>query len=240
MRYEHRVRPPGRWLIFAAALLAIGLEGLAWGGTGFTFKVPDGWTDLSPGAPAANFQGVAPKVLAEAHSGKYVAYAMDLAHADDGFAENFNAIVDPGSEPITEQLLDAVATGMSAELGRTAGGSAEVRERGLVTVAGVRAGRLVADIHLGAIHTRAMMYILPGKDEHAVVTYSAAPETFDQYRPVFEAAAQATGGVVEPQTYWGKLFSGALSGGMRGALLGACAGLVVALVVVLRRKKKPA
>jgi hypothetical protein len=178
--------------------------------------------------------------MREVKSGKYVAYAMDFAHADDGFAENFNAIVDPGSEPITEKLLDVVASGMSAEIGKQAGGSAEVRERGLVNVGGVRAGRLVADIHLGAINTRAMMYILPGKDEHAVVTYSAAPDAFDSYRPIFEAAAEATRGVVEPAGFWERIGAGALSGGMRGMLIGATVGVIVGLLTVLFRKKKAA
>ena len=238
------MRPLSRFRLWVApiamAVVMLGLSVHGWAATGFTFKVPDGWTDLSPGAPAANFEGLAPAIMREVKSGKYAAYAMDLAHADDGFAENFNAIVDPGSEPITEKLLDAVANGMSGEIAKQAGGSAEVRERSLVTVAGVRAGRLVADIHLGAINTRAMMYILPGKDEHAVVTYSAAPEAFDSYRPIFEAAAQATRGVVEPAGFWERIGAGALSGGMRGMLIGAVVGLVMGLFAVLFRKKKPA
>jgi hypothetical protein len=219
----------------AVAGALVGISGAAMAGSGFVFEVPQGWTDLSPSAPAKNFERLAPQVLAEARSGRYAAYAMDLRDVEDGFAENFNAIVSRGSQAISDDLVDSVVRGISREIENQGGGSAEVREAGVALIDGVHVGRIVADVHIGDVQTRTLMYILPGHDEHAVLTYSATPESFQRYIRVFESAASATRGLAEPSAASCVLFGVGRHGAMVGAVIGACAGFASG---VLRRGRR--
>jgi hypothetical protein len=56
----------------------------------FTYSIPDGWTDLSPGVPDSNFQNLHPDIVTEARSGKFVTFAMDLRD-QDGYFEGMKA-----------------------------------------------------------------------------------------------------------------------------------------------------
>ena len=47
----------------------------------FRFAVPDGWVDLSPGAPESNFAAVPELARKLAKSGQLTAMAIDIAHA---------------------------------------------------------------------------------------------------------------------------------------------------------------
>lgn len=201
----------------------------------FTFQVPPGWVDLSPGAPPKNFERLPPAVAAELRQGRYAAIAMDLDHAADGFAENFNALVEPGVEPITQPLLDQIAASMGSEIRRQAkDATLKVLERGTVSLHGITCGRMVSDVQMGAMHMRQLVYLLPGEGNHAIVTYSATPATFAQYTPVFTAAIEATQGIVRPLSLLDRI--------LRTALIGAAAGGVAGLVSTLlsRRKKRAA
>jgi hypothetical protein len=61
----------------------------------FQFQIPAGFRDLSPGAAESNFSGLPDPIVNQARSGKFAAFAMDFRE-EDGFYENFNAVVDSG------------------------------------------------------------------------------------------------------------------------------------------------
>src|SRR4051812_47984850 len=82
----------------------------------FKFVVPPGWVDLSPGAPPENFSKLPPAVAKQIRDGGFAFYAADLDHASDGFMENVNASVDPGTEPITQKLVDEMAAHLGDEV----------------------------------------------------------------------------------------------------------------------------
>jgi hypothetical protein len=207
----------------------------------FKFAVPTGWVDLSPGTPPANMSRVPAdqrQAFAEAvDSGKYPFIAADVDHADDGFTENVNATLLPGSETITPLLLDQIA--VELEKGLQVNGQSfrpRVLEKAMVTIGGVRCGRYVNLLDVSGSRVQQIVYILPGRTNRAILTYSTTPEQFVKYRPVFDGAALATQGIEEPAGSWGA----AKRAGVRGALVGGIAGGLAALVISLVRRKKRA
>jgi hypothetical protein len=209
---------------FWAALVLVG-GSTAWASSGgFGFRVPPGWVNLSPDVPEAERKQAPPLLLEQIARGGHPFFAADLAHADDGFMENVNAVVQPGASSVTQAVLDEFEPGMQAEL-KKQGLSFRVLEKSLVKVGGVTAGRIESELTMGENVVKQIQYLLPGKGHHAVVTYSTVPEKFDQYRSVFDAAAAATTGVVEPRSLWARIGQRALWGALIGAVLGGLAAL---------------
>jgi hypothetical protein len=199
-----------RTLVLALCLSALPAEA----STAFRFRIPDGFRDLSPGLPDSTFAGLPEAVVSEARSGKYVAFGMDLRE-EDGFYENFNAVVQQGTLKVNEDFASEHKAMLPVEYSKLLGGPVVVVEHGIVPM-------------------RQMQYLVPGgNDEWAILTYTATPETFDRYRPIFEASAAATEGAQES-----KLFDYSKIG--MGALYGAGIGLVVGLIAQLAKGRKKA
>src|SRR4051812_32006224 len=102
-------------------LLTLSVASVASAGQ-FKFQVPSGWIDLSPDAPAANFAKLPPALAQQVRAGNFAFYAADYAHADDGFMENVNASLVPGTQKITQQFLDQMMAQMNDEVGKQAPG----------------------------------------------------------------------------------------------------------------------
>lgn len=163
----------------------------------FVFSVPSGWTDLSPGAPPANFQGVPQPILDDVRSNKYAATAFDFRD-EDGFYENFSAVRTP-EKIVLSNSLSEVRSEFETAYKKRLGDAVRILEADFVTIQGVRALRIVLDYDHPNVAIRQMQYVMPGGDAaYAIVTYSAARQNFDRYRPVFEQAAQKTQGLREP------------------------------------------
>ena len=86
----------------------------------WTFAIPEGWTDLSPGKPAP--AGVPESVVSLAQGGVYHTYAIDMASGADGFAENLNAIVHERSLVADEANLADYVKGVTALQSERTGG----------------------------------------------------------------------------------------------------------------------
>jgi len=211
--------PMPRSLLALALVASLLFASRAGAASPFTFKIPPGWVDLSPGAPAANFERAPAGMAAEAKSGRYTMYAADLEHAGDGFVENVNAIAGDGTLAITPADVTRHAEGLVAGI-PSKGGVAAVIEQSVATFGGVHVSRVVADIDVGNVQTRMLQYLIPGETSHVVLTYSAARDAFASYVPAFEAAAAATGGMHEPKTsfdWWEMIQSGIIGGAVAGS-----------------------
>jgi hypothetical protein len=219
----------------ALVALAAVLLGSRAGAASFKFRVPDGWVDLSPGAPEANFAQLPPSLSQQIKSMHLAFYAADVAHGADGFMENVNVQVEPGAAPITPSLLAELSSAMDDEI-KKQGGQVTYRllESALVKVGGVTSGRYVGELGMGGQIVKQVGYIIPGHEQHAILTYSTTPADFDHYRPIFDAAAQATVGAEEPLDFWQRILRRA----GRGALVGGVAGGLGALVWGVRRKRR--
>ena len=191
-----------RMVLVAGVALGLGLAARAVAGDGtapggFTFSPPPGWVDVSRGAPEAQRQKAPPALLAQADKLAFVAF--EPGSEGDGFVENMNAVVQTGKRaPLpTAEGLGEVQTGLTAQF-KQQGMTYTPKKLEVVKVAGVTSGRMVGEIKgpMGAIAD--VIYLIPGKMAYATVTFTTAPDKLAHYESIFEAAAQATRGAVEP------------------------------------------
>ena len=185
-----------------------------------TFQIPEGWVDLSPGAPETNFAGFPPPLVKEAKSGKYAAMAFDVAHATPEFATNVNAIVMDGPASLDQESLAAFVKDFS-DGSQGKGLKATVTESALREVGGVTWAVVVRQSISGRLKVRQMTWLIPAGKRHAVITYSAADDRFEEYRPVFEKAALATtGSAPAPRMNWSSIALWSLAGAVVAVLIG--------------------
>lgn len=213
------------------------------------FTVPDGWADLSPGKEVPK---EVPEALATmAQSGIYAAYAIDIQGGQDGFAENLNAVVNRRPLVADETTLKQYVAEFPAQAAREVpGATVTVREQGVAPIGGVPSLRVVADIAAPSVTMRSLQYIIPGGEETVALTYSATPETFDRYLPIFEAAAAKTeGAAAAPMAaqIGNKLLKTGVSAGdwqkiftFGGKIIGAVVGVLVVLLLSRAAKRKKA
>jgi hypothetical protein len=202
----------------------------------FRFQIPAEFRDLSPGAPPANFDGVPEAIVTESRSGKYVVLAMDFRY-EDGFYENFNASVTKGALEVEPGSIEEHSSKLAAEYGKAFGSPVTVLEKDVTSVGGVPSFRIVYDVVIpGQLTMRQMQYFVPGEREFAILTYSATPETFAQYRPAFEASALATQGAAAPKLVdWWR----AGRAGLIGAVVAGVVGFFYQLLKSRQAPKRP-
>jgi hypothetical protein len=205
--------------------------------TAFRFQIPEGFRDLSPGVPAETFAGLPDAIRAETQSGKYAVFAMDLRE-EDGFYENFNAVVQDGALRLSEDFANGHKSKLAEEYSKLLGGPVVVLQHGLTSLGGVSVIRAIYDVQNPDVPMRQMQYLVPGgNDQWAILTYTATPLTFERYLPLFEASAAATVGMKEAKLVD---FGRAATWGLYGAGIGAVVGLIIQLAKKREKKAKPA
>jgi len=222
--------------LVAVALLLPAAVAMAADTTHFVFQVPPGWTDLSPGAPEENLNELPPEMRARLHGSGAVFLAGDVAHRGDGFLSNVNATVAADAATVTLSDLDAAKDQIDREVARTArGGQFVIKDKQLVDWDGVTVGRLAGELTIGGQTLAEVIFLIPGDNEHAVLSYTTTPDRLASLEPVFDAAARATKGAKQPKLIWQRI----LENGGRGAILGFI-GAVIALVVIRRLRARRA
>ena len=193
----------------------------------FRFPVPPGWVDLSPGAPAANFEGLAPDFVKTLRSGQFRAFAFDVAHTERGFTPNFNAVAMDPPTRVTEANEADLAQALFGPIQKQMAGAALV-EKGIVEVGGVKSLRIVYDSELDGTLLRQMAVLVPGVPNTAVVTYTALRDQFASLRPAFEAHVAGIEGAREAAetSIGGPVARDGLVGALTGALISLVAGFV--------------
>ena len=131
------------------------------------------------------------------------------------------ANVQPGATAVTEEVL---------------GQASNARDKRLIDWGGVTVGRITDEATADDGKTVGrVIFLIPGEDEHAVLTYATAPAELARYEKLFDDAARATKGMVQPPSFWQRF----LRGQGRGALL-VFIGAVIALVILRRIRTRPA
>jgi hypothetical protein len=221
--------------LIAVALLARGAAAHAAPG-GFTFTPPPGWVDISRGTPEAERQKAPPDLLAKANNPAVAFVAVDLAYADDGFAENMTAIVQTGARPPipTPQGLAEMVKGMEAQATQQKAAYHSSRAE-VVKVAGVTSGRFVGEMKLASGVVMALVqYAIPGERAFAALTFTTTPQNLAAYEAMFDASAQATRGAVEPQP------GAAVPSSLVGILVGVAAAVASMLAIRAKRRSHAA
>lgn len=193
----------------------------------FVFQVPPGWRDLTPGVPEANYDGVPPDVSAQIKKSNPLFFAADVAHPKGKFFTNVRATAVGGSGPVTEEALASYV----GELQASGAKFAEKSER-LEDWNGVTVGKIVGELTVADHPIAQVAYVVPGSDGRVFLTYSTLPEDLAVYAPVFDAAARATQGTIQPIAFLEKT-------GVRGTML-AFVGAVLLLVLIRRVRKRRA
>jgi hypothetical protein len=198
---------------------------------GLTFVAPAGWTDASLGAPGR--ATALPGFREQADSGTY-AFVAHAPAVEGGFVPNVNAIVKPTPSPprVTIGLLEEITKVVTADI-VAQGFTYTFVKRELVKVGGVTFGRQLGELRRGDVVITSLAYTIPGQDVLAVLTFSTTPAAFARQEALFDAAARATKGALEPPDEASKrvgVIVGAICGGIGGAIAGAFA--------VRNRKKK--
>ena len=130
------------------------------------------------------------------------------------------AKVQTGAVAVTQDVLDQAPN---------------ARDKRLIDWDGVTVGRLVDEASSDDGKTVArVIFLIPGEDEHAVLTYATGPDELARYEKLFDEAARATKGMVQPPSFWQRI----LRGQGRGALLGFI-GAAIALIILRRIRTRP-
>lgn len=195
--------------------------------TRLEFAVPEGWRDLSPGAPPHRFEGVPSQAADAARSGAYRAMAIDMDNLDAGIAANMTAAIVPGSVAIDADLIAGLAADWTDSM---LDEGYRVDAQSQVVLGGVAAGKIEASSIQGGVPIQQLVYILPGPSEMGILTFTATKDSFAGYRPIFEATAEKTKGLV--------LRAQLETGIPKTALAILAAGLILAFWLV-RRLQKP-
>jgi hypothetical protein len=221
------------------ALARAGLLAVAWLGAssaahagGFTFTAPPGWVDISRGTPEAQRQKAPADLLAKADNKAVAFVAVDLAHADHGFAENMVAIVQTGASPPvpTPDALGDMVKGMQEQAARQQSQYHSSKAE-LVKVAGVTSARFVGETKSASGEVMALVqYAIPGERAFAALTYTTTPQKLAEYEPIFHASAQATRGAVEPKP------GPVVPSSVIGILAGLAAGIASMLAIRAKRR----
>lgn len=106
---------------------------------------------------------------------------------EDAFIENMNVLVEDLGKPVTlEQYFMWNLVGLMQELP-----SFHVHEKGNVMVDGVKMAVVVYSWDLEKEKTATYQFIFVKDDKGYVITFSAEPEQFDEYRPTFDTIARS-------------------------------------------------
>jgi hypothetical protein len=131
------------------------------------------------------------------------------------------ANVQPGATAVTEEVLEQASN---------------AKDKRLLDWDGVTVGRITDEARADDGKTVGrIIFLIPGDGEHAVLTYATAPDRLATYEKIFDNAARATKGMIQPPSFWQRI----LRGQGRGALLGFI-GAAIALLVLRRIRTRPA
>jgi hypothetical protein len=201
-----------------ATLACLALAVPARAASDFHFTLPPGWRDIGPGSQMLA-DNVPQAVMAEVATGRYLAFFVEPRDYDRVNA-SFNAMSNPDTGRITAATLEKSRSELTVLAARQ-GLTWSVEESGIVEIGGVPSGRLVSDVTAGQAHMKMLQYLIPGRSNSVVLTYSCMAEDFERYLPVFEAAASTTTGGYSPRGIdWERAFFAGGLGGLVAGLFG--------------------
>ena len=153
--------------------------------------IPEGWVDLSPGVPHANFTTVkvdGPLAARMAESTRAAAIS------DEGRVSFFEARISHVPFDAKIDTLSKIASDHVQGLGNVAGAEPVVSEIELVPFAGAQAGRYTVTLTNRVRAVKTKVYVLPSRTSRAVLVYTADARDYESHLPDFErAVAEVTG-----------------------------------------------
>jgi hypothetical protein len=198
----------------------------------FSFVIPDGWLNLSPGGPKRDLDRAPPGVKAQLKSGRFKAMGLSLHNPDGRFFDNLNALIVNCPGRFTDANMNKVANMLGSQM-RKQNASARLKIISKKTLAldGTRVGRLVYDLHMNGTQMRQMQYYIPSGNKCAIITFTTIPDRFSGLEALFDKTARATGGIKKQDSSW---FRGRTK---RSIIVGVAVGLAALLMGLFKRKR---
>jgi hypothetical protein len=211
------------WIFAQATMVLAALVVSATGAIGavaFKCSIPDGWIDLSPGAPAHNFDAVSEQTRTAARAQDWLAFAVS---PDEGARISLMLESESLSGPIDDAYVDLLTIQL------TKGGAlVSVHRKELLVVAGLSWARIEGSTPDG---TRSIAYVIPGNPRNGFLLFASTPDMFDQLAPKFDALARETRGAATPPAR--------RNGPLLSTLVGGTILLLVSLWIGSRRRRTP-
>jgi len=151
------------------------------------FHAPQGWIDLSRGAPEANFDSAPAKLAELARSGGFDAVAYDKRTGAIMLVK-----VQDGTFAINDFMLGAMSKGMEM-FAKASGTKMELLSKDIREIGGVRVGRAVYALQRNDM--RQLIYFIPGRQKYAALTYTVGTAYFDGMVGALDEAAARTEGI---------------------------------------------
>lgn len=192
-RRARRDSVAGAAIAIAGALLfanAAGAFKLPWNPApaSVSYSIPPGWTDMSPGSPMRE-RGEVPEPFGPAVAADHQALAFDWRPGEPAAARASMIATHHVGGPLSMELMQQFWAVKLAPLGKISLQSGPE----LITAGGTRYGRLLA--HNGVPGGTAAMLVYffeTGPHSFSVMSFATAAESYDEYKSVFDATAQAT------------------------------------------------
>jgi hypothetical protein len=193
----------------------------------FHIPAPPGWKEVTSLTPEA-LAGIPPAMVEKIKTTHYELMAVDLEHASGGFAPNVNVIVSDGHLRVTSSSLRKLGDELVTQMSRN-GGTATLVSSRTVPISGVDTARLEVESAFADLQMHQVIYVMPGGDRTAIVTFTASPAQFPGYQRLFDETAAASRGLKEPSRFdWDEVLGFAAVGGVGAGLL-----------TLLRKRNKP-
>jgi hypothetical protein len=215
-------------MIAVVASVALAAAAAAPGAAELKFHAPEGWTDLSRGAPEANFARVPAKIAELARTGGFAAVAYQGRRTG---ATMFVKVQD-GTFAINGFMLAAMSKGIEM-LAKANGTKMRLLSSDIRNIGGVPVGRAI--YALNGNDLRQLVYFIPGRQKNAALTYTVVTEDFDEMVAALDEAAAKTEGVHQGAStgVFQEVFAPAI-----GALAVCAIGGAILLVLHWRRRAK--
>jgi len=180
-----------------------------------SIEYPRGWTDVSFGAPEANFAGV-PQEFVQA----IIANRPDSA----ALSPDKNAVF---LGQIVEDL-GYLSDPLLAAFTKAGKGGGDIIELSRTRIARRLVGKVIVDKSYGDVHKRLFAYLVPSGNHTVVLSYSADPEVFERNRKAFEECAASN--IIRLDPAWWSL--------SRGEVVVAVLCVVFVLLVIAFRQRR--
>ena len=202
----------------------------------FTFTPPMGWTDLLENQREIDITTLHPGLAVAMLRDDWLALAADLNPGSDGKNSFMQALGLPSGLEITPQTLPDIRKAIVDHNTQDDVAPPEVRTLEIIDIGGADVARIVWAVKEPSEGDEMRMaYIFSGGDEPgAMIVYGTSASAFEATRPLLEASARATGGVV-PTPRSRRLFYKSLP----YLQIAGVVGLLGVLLVSRRRAQMP-
>lgn len=146
------------------------------------FQIPavPGWTDVSSGAPEANFRKLSSDQLSMVRGGSYAVFEIDLRGPSTDFRPNCNVLLLDTVLPIQKEVAERLARTAAARL------NAVLRSAEVVTRPGEPRIKFVMDMMVNTNEVRMVQVLIPGQRQTALVSYALGRKTAARYLPAID------------------------------------------------------